>query len=192
MSKGKLIVIAAPSGSGKTSIVKELIKDNTLNLSFSISATTRKPRPNEVDGKDYYFKSQDEFKKLIKKNKFIEYEEVYEGQFYGTLFTEVDRLRKKEYNIIFDIDVNGALAIKNKFKESCLSIFIQAPDLNTLKKRLEERKTEDKIALEERLKKVSLEMNLSDKFDDIVINENLNEAISDTRNKIKKFIKSDV
>ena len=192
MSKGKLIVIAAPSGSGKTSIVKELIKDNTLNLSFSISATTRKPRPNEVDGKDYYFKSQDEFKKLIKKNKFIEYEEVYEGQFYGTLFTEVDRLRKKEYNIIFDIDVNGALAIKDKFKESCLSIFIQAPDLNTLKKRLEERKTEDKIALEERLKKVSLEMNLSDKFDDIVINENLNEAISDTRNKIKKFIKSDV
>jgi guanylate kinase len=192
MNKGKLIVIAAPSGSGKTSIVKELIKDNTLNLSFSISATTRKPRPNEVDGKDYYFKSQDEFKKLIKKNKFIEYEEVYEGQFYGTLFTEVDRLRKKEYNIIFDIDVNGALAIKNKFKESCLSIFIQAPDLNTLKKRLEERKTEDKIALEERLKKVSLEMNLSDKFDDIVINENLNEAISDTRNKIKKFIKSDV
>lgn len=192
MSKGKLIVIAAPSGSGKTSIVKELIKDNTLNLSFSISATTRKPRPNEVDGKDYYFKSQDEFKKLIKKNKFIEYEEVYEGQFYGTLFTEVDRLRKKEYNIIFDIDVNGALAIKNKFKESCLCIFIQAPDLNTLKKRLEERKTEDKIALEERLKKVSLEMNLSDKFDDIVINENLNEAISDTRNKIKKFIKSDV
>ena len=192
MSKGKLIVIAAPSGSGKTSIVKELIKDNTLNLSFSISATTRKPRPNEVDEKDYYFKSQDEFKKLIKKNKFIEYEEVYEGQFYGTLFTEVDRLRKKEYNIIFDIDVNGALAIKNKFKESCLSIFIQAPDLNTLKKRLEERKTEDKIALEERLKKVSLEMNLSDKFDDIVINENLNEAISDTRNKIKKFIKSDV
>ena len=192
MSKGKLIVIAAPSGSGKTSIVKELIKDNTLNLSFSISATTRKPRPNEVDEKDYYFKSQDEFKKLIKKNKFIEYEEVYEGQFYGTLFTEVDRLRKKEYNIIFDIDVNGALAIKDKFKESCLSIFIQAPDLNTLKKRLEERKTEDKIALEERLKKVSLEMNLSDKFDDIVINENLNEAISDTRNKIKKFIKSDV
>mgnify|MGYP006427677993 CR=1 FL=1 len=190
MGKGKLIVIAAPSGSGKTSIVKELIKDDTLNLSFSISATTRRPRSNEIDGKDYYFKSQDEFKELIKKEQFIEWEEVYEGQFYGTLFTEVDRLRKEKYNIIFDIDVNGALAIKNKFKESCLSIFIQAPDLNTLRQRLEQRKTEDKIALEKRLKKVILEMSMSDQFDVKVINKNLDEAISDTKNKIKKFIDS--
>ena len=190
MGIGKLIVIAAPSGSGKTSIVKELIKDDTLNLRFSISATTRKPRPNEIDGKDYYFKSQDEFKELIKKNQFIEWEEVYEGQFYGTLFKEVDRLRKEKYNIIFDIDVNGALAIKNKFKESCLSIFIQAPDLNTLRQRLEQRKTEDKIALEKRLKKVKLEMSISDQFDTKVINKNLDKAISDTKNKIKKFIDS--
>jgi guanylate kinase len=190
MSKGKLIVIAAPSGSGKTSIVKELIKDDTLNLRFSISATTRKPRSNEVDGKDYYFKSQDEFKELIKKEQFLEWEEVYEGQFYGTLFSEVERLRKEKYNIIFDIDVNGALAIKEKFNDSCLSIFIQAPDLNTLRQRLEQRKTEHKIALEKRLKKVKLEMSMSDQFDVKVINENLEEAISDTKNKIKKFIDS--
>ena len=190
MDKGKLIVIAAPSGSGKTSIVKELIKDDSLNLRFSISATTRKPRPNEEDGKDYYFKSQDEFKELIKKNQFIEWEEVYEGQLYGTLYPEVDRLRIKKYNIIFDIDVYGALAIKDKFKDSCLSIFIQAPDLKSLKQRLEQRKTEDKIALEKRLKKVKLEMSMSDQFDVKVINENLDEAISDTKNKIKKFIDS--
>ena len=188
MDKGKLIVIAAPSGSGKTSIVKELIKDDSLNLSFSISATTRKPRPNEIDGEDYYFKSQDEFKELIKEEQFIEWEEVYEGQFYGTLFREVDRLRKKKYNIIFDIDVNGALTIKNKFKESCLSIFIQAPDLSTLRQRLEKRKTEDKIALEKRLNKVKVEMSKSHNFDERIINNDLNKAIIETKNKIKEFI----
>mgnify|MGYP006441378353 FL=1 len=188
MSKGKLIVIAAPSGSGKTSIVRELIKDNTLNLSFSISATTRKPRPKETDGKDYYFRNQVEFKNLITKNEFIEWEEVYEGQFYGTLLTEVERLRKEGRNVIFDIDVNGALAIKNKFKQSCLSIFIQAPDLATLQKRLESRKTEEKVDLEKRLKRVEWENEQSNKFDQVIINDQLEIAVSDTKNIIANFI----
>ena len=191
MSKGKLIVIAAPSGSGKTSIVRELIKDNTLNLSFSISATTRKPRPKETDGKDYYFRNQVEFKNLITKNEFIEWEEVYEGQFYGTLLTEVERLRKEGRNVIFDIDVNGALAIKNKFKKSCLSIFIKAPDLATLQKRLESRKTEEKVDLEKRLKRVKWENEQSNKFDQIIINDQLDMAVLNTKDTIAQFINKD-
>ena len=188
MKPGKLIVIAAPSGSGKTSIVKRLIKDDDLKLSFSISATTREPRHNEREGKDYYFKRLEEFKSLIQEDAFIEWEEVYKGQYYGTLHKEVDRLRKKGYNVIFDIDVNGALTIKNKFNEDCLALFIQAPDLESLKKRLLARKTESKISLEKRLEKVEWEMSKRHQFDEVIINDHLDDAVANTRATILEFI----
>lgn len=188
MKLGKLIVIAAPSGSGKTSIVKQLIKEDDLRLSFSISATTREPRENEIDGKDYYFKDAKEFRSLIREDAFIEWEEVYKGQFYGTLHKEVDRLRKKGCNVIFDIDVNGALSIKDKFKDDCLALFIQAPDLYTLKKRLLARKTESELSLEKRLEKVEWEMSKRHQFDEVVVNEYLDDAIASVRTKILEFI----
>jgi len=188
MNKGKLIVIAAPSGSGKTSIVKKLIQDDTLKLRFSISATTRKARKNETNGKDYYFINKNQFKELIEKDELIEWEEVYENQYYGTLFQEVERIRKQNQNVVFDIDVNGALSIKKKFGESCLSIFIKTPNLETLKQRLESRKTEDKETLEKRLNKAKWELSKSTCFDSIFINDDLNQTVDHVKNKIQEFL----
>lgn len=188
MKKGKLIVISAPSGSGKTSIVRELLKDEYLNMAFSISATTRAPRPNEKDGYDYYFKSVDEFKHLIKSNAFVEWEEVYANQYYGTLNSEVERLISEGKNVVFDIDVNGGISIKDKFKEKCLSIFIKAPSLNALKKRLEKRKTESQHSLEQRISKSKIELEKAEHFDQVIVNDDLKKAISEATTIIKNFI----
>lgn len=188
MKKGKLIVISAPSGSGKTSIVKELLRDKRLNMAFSISATTRSPRPNEKEGHDYYFKSVDEFKNLIKLNAFVEWEEVYTNQFYGTLKAEVERLINKGKNVVFDIDVNGGISIKNQFKDECLSLFIKAPSLDVLKERLENRKTESRHSLDQRLRKSKAELLKAERFDKVIVNDDLNKAITQTTNIIKTFI----
>ncbi|MDA9356628.1 guanylate kinase [Flavobacteriaceae bacterium] len=184
----KLIIIAAPSGSGKTTIVKRLLSLKKLNLGFSISSTSRTKRENEIDGKDYHFATLSAFKEKIQNNDFIEWEEVYSNVYYGTTKSEIQRLNRKEKNIIFDIDVVGGLNIKRKFPDTSISIFIRPPNLDELKKRLIKRETESKKSIKFRLDKASKELDFSDKYDFIVINDDLELAIKETEKIIYQFI----
>jgi guanylate kinase len=156
--KGKLIVFSAPSGSGKTTIVRHLLRQSELQLDFSISATSREKRGEEVDKEDYYFLSSDEFKSKIKNDEFLEWEEVYRDNFYGTLKTEVDRIWKLGKHVIFDIDVSGGLRIKRKFPEETLAIFVKPPSIDELKIRLKKRKTESDDKINMRVAKASAEL----------------------------------
>jgi len=184
VTEGKLIVFSAPSGSGKTTMVRELLKEEKFKLEFSVSATSRKKRPNEIEGKDYYFLSVDEFKQKIKENAFAEWEEVYENQFYGTLKSEIAHIRKKGYNVVFDIDVAGGISIKKLFKDDCLTIFIQPPSISELEKRLRNRGTETERSLKKRLAKAEKEMTYSENFDITIINDVLEVAVT----KVKKIV----
>jgi guanylate kinase len=188
MKKGKLIVFSAPSGSGKTTIVKHLLEKPELNLAFSISATSRKKRGKEIDGKDYYFISLKKFNKLIKNEKFIEYEEVYRDNLYGTLKKEIKRLRKEGKNVIFDIDVLGGLNIKKHFPKKTLSIFVKPPSIKEIERRLRSRKTDSEEKIKERVAKANFEMKYADKFDVILVNDNLEEAKEKAYNLVKEFI----
>ena len=192
MSKGKLIVFSAPSGSGKTTIVKHLIKQKELNLKFSISATTRKKRNAEINKKDYYFISSDDFKNHIKNKAFLEWEEVYENNFYGTLNSEVNRIWELGKNVIFDIDVKGGLAIKNKYPNNTLSIFVMPPSIDELKLRLKKRKTdqEDKINL--RISKAKIELTKAPSFDFIIENNDLEAAKEKAYELVSNFLKSQI
>ena len=184
MSKrGKLIVLSAPSGSGKTTIVRALIDHSELNLAFSISATSRPIRGSEVDGEDYYFLSQKEFDKAIQNGTFLEWEEVYEGYKYGTMKNEVNRLLDSGKNVIFDIDVVGGLNLKNQFGNEALSIFIQPPNLEVLGQRLKRRGTESPEKVKMRIEKAGRELTQAPNFNHIVINKNLTQAI-DTAKKL--------
>ncbi len=185
----KLIIISAPSGAGKTTIVREIMKDDTLNLMFSVSATSRKPRDNEKNGIDYYFITPEEFKQKIRNNEFIEWEEVYPNQFYGTLKSEVERIWKLNKNVIFDVDVKGGINIKKQYPEQSLSIFIMPPSIEELRNRLIKRGTETEESLEKRISKAEFEISLSEKFDKIVINDDLNQAIQETKSLITNFLK---
>ena len=173
----KLIVFSAPSGSGKTTIVRHLLNATDLPLAFSISATTREPRPGEVDGKDYYFLSLETFKKRIAEEAFVEWEEVYEGVFYGTLKSEIERIWNAGKSVVFDIDVEGGISIKRYFGEKALTIFVQPPSIDDLRKRLEERKTEGPEQLETRVSKASKELQRAPEFDTILINDQLEMAL---------------
>ena len=184
--KKMLFVISAPSGAGKTSIVKEILNKD-LGLVFSVSATTRKQRANEIDGKDYYFLSQDDFKKKIADNELIEYEEVY-GNFYGTLRSVIDDNVNAGKDVIFDIDVNGALSLKKEYRDKAVLIFIMPPSVDTLKQRLSDRKTETPEQLQNRIKRVGHEMDTKDKFDHIVTNDDLPRAVKEVEEIIKKYI----
>lgn len=188
LKKGKLIVFSAPSGSGKTTIVRELLKEEKFNLEFSVSGTSRKKRPKETDGKDYYFLSTEKFKEKIKNNDFAEWEEVYENQFYGTLKSEIERIQKKGNNVIFDIDVSGGISIKKIYKDECLTIFIQPPSIKELEKRLRNRRTETDESLKKRLAKASKEMTYAKYFDIVVINDELENAINEVKGLITEFI----
>ena len=188
MKMEKLIIIAAPSGSGKTTIVKRLLSLKKLNLGFSISSTSRTKRENEIDGKDYHFATLSAFKEKIQNNDFREWEEVYSNVYYGTTKSEIQRLNRKEKNIIFDIDVVGGLNIKRKFPDTSISIFIRPPNLDELKKRLIKRETESKKSIKFRLDKASKELDFSDKYDFIVINDDLELAIKETEKIIYQFI----
>lgn len=188
---GKLVVFSAPSGSGKTTIVKEILQDNKFNFEFSISATSRKPRGNEVDGKDYYFLSAEDFKAKIKNDKFIEWEEVYKNQFYGTLKSEVERITKKGHNVIFDVDVVGGLNIKKQYTKNCLTIFIMPPSIEELEKRLIDRGTDTDESIKKRISKAKKEITFSDKFDVVVINDILEDAVNEVIEKINIFLKKD-
>jgi guanylate kinase len=170
---GKALIFSAPSGSGKTTIVHHLLKNN-LDLGFSISASTRDKRGRkEVDGKDYHFLTPEEFKEKIDANEFIEWEEVYAGNFYGTLKSEIERVWAEGKNVIFDVDVKGGINLKKYFAEKALAIFVKVPSLETLEERLKERGTESEESLSRRLFKAKFEMSFQDKFDKVLINEDL-------------------
>jgi guanylate kinase len=184
----KLIVFSAPSGSGKTTIVRHLLNATDLPLSFSISATTRKPRPGEVDGIDYYFLSVEAFKKRIADEAFVEWEEVYAGVFYGTLKSEIERIWKANKTVVFDIDVEGGISIKRYFGDQALTIFVQPPSLDDLRKRLEERKTEGPEQLKTRVNKASQELQRAPEFDIILINYQLKAALVKAEQIVEQFL----
>lgn len=188
IKKGKLLVFSAPSGSGKTTIVHHLLNQKELNLSFSISVTSRKKRGTEIDKQDYYFISPKKFNKLIKKEKLIEYEEVYKDNFYGTLKKEVNRIRKEGKNVIFDIDVIGGLNIKKKFYKKTLAIFVQPPSIKEMEKRLRNRKTDSEEKIKERLAKAKKEFSYAKDFDVILVNDDLERAKEDAYHLVKNFI----
>ncbi|MFT4061986.1 MAG: guanylate kinase [Edaphocola sp.] len=183
----KIIIIAAPSGSGKTTIVRQLMQRIDC-LGFSISACTRQPRPGEVDGKDYYFLTEADFNKKIAQDAFIEWEMVYAGKYYGTLKTEIQRLWDENKAPLVDIDVVGALNIKQQFAQKALSVFIKAPSEQELRRRLGLRGTETPETLQERLDKAAYELSFAPKFDCIVVNENLETAINETTGLIQDFL----
>lgn len=188
MSQGKLIVFSAPSGSGKTTIVKHLLKQPELNLEFSISATSRDKRGEEINGKDYYFLSAKEFISKIKKDEFLEWEEVYRDNFYGTLKTEVERIWALGKHVIFDIDVSGGLRIKRKFPEQTLAVFVKPPSIDELKIRLKKRKTESEDKINMRVAKASAELATAPLFDVIIENDSLDKALNEAYTLVNNFV----
>ncbi|MBT4960751.1 MAG: guanylate kinase [Flavobacteriaceae bacterium] len=187
MFKGKCIIFSAPSGSGKTTLVKYLLNQKELNLSFSISATTRQRRDGEVQGKDYFFKTKSDFKKLINNSEFLEHEEVYDNVFYGTLESEVIKQLETQ-NVIFDIDVIGGIRLKEYFKNNALSIFVKAPSLKELKKRLSSRNKDSNESIETRIQKAQKEIEKESKFDLSIINDDLDLAKKESLDAVQNFL----
>ena len=187
MKEGKLVIFSAPSGAGKTTIVKHLLSRN-LNFGFSISATTRKPRGAEQNGKDYYFLSVEEFKNKIESGEFLEWEEVYPGCFYGTLKSEVDRICKNGQNILFDVDVVGGGNIKKYYGAKALAVFIQPPSIQELEKRLLARSTDCPDVIKERIAKAEHELTYINLFDITIINDNLDVALQEAEEKVSEFL----
>lgn len=189
MFDGKLIVFSAPSGSGKTTLVRHLLKQKDLNLDFSISATSRAPRENERDGIDYYFISTEEFKKRIKQGDFLEWEEVYRDNFYGTLKREVERIWNLGKHVIFDIDVVGGLDIKHIYPERTLAVFVKPPNIEELKIRLKKRGTESEDRINMRIAKASVELATAPQFDHVIVNEDLDTALGEAEDLVRNFIR---
>lgn len=174
--EGRLIIFTAPSGAGKTTLVRHLLNTFPEKLSFSVSATTREKREEETEGKDYYFLKSEDFKHRIAQSDFVEWEEVYENQFYGTLQSEIDRLWKEGKHIIFDMDVKGAWKIKNLYKERCLTVFVMPPSLEVLTSRLMNRKSDSAESISRRIAKATKELKWADKFDIQLPNNDLDSA----------------
>jgi guanylate kinase len=187
--QGNLIVFSAPSGSGKTTIVRHLLEQKELNLGFSVSATSRPRRAQEEHGRDYYFLSKEAFEKHIKNNDFLEWEEVYKDNYYGTLQAEVERIWKEGKAVIFDIDVVGGLRIKNKYPGNTLAIFVQPPSLEVMEQRLRNRKTESEEKILERLNKAEKELKFATDFDVILINDDLETAKKEAIRLVETFLK---
>jgi guanylate kinase len=183
----RLIVVAAPSGAGKTTIVRHLLKTFDF-LAFSVSAATRAQRAHETDGKDYYFLSAEDFKAKIADNAFVEWEEVYQNQFYGTLKSEVERIWQMDKHVIFDIDVNGALNIKKSYPDDTLLVFIKPPSPAILFQRLRDRNTETPESLQRRIDKAAVELAYEDKFDVVIVNDDLEKALLEAENIVKAFV----
>ncbi|MDY6122160.1 MAG: guanylate kinase [Porphyromonas sp.] len=187
----KLIIFAAPSGTGKSTVIKQLMSmAPELNLHFSISATSRSPRGKEKNGLEYYFLSPEEFRAKIRQGDFLEYEEVYTDTFYGTLKEEVDRRLSMGENVLFDVDVAGAMNIKRKYEDKALSIFLMPPSIETLRQRLTDRATDSPNVIEERLAKAEYEISHADKFDQIVVNNDLSLCVEKVLLSVKKFLQS--
>ncbi len=187
MKKGKLIIFSAPSGSGKTTIVKHLLKQD-YGLAFSISATSRQPRPNEKHGADYHFIPEEEFRKKIEQNEFLEWEEVYSGIFYGTLKSEVERILNAGKNVVFDVDVIGGLNIKKFYGKEALAVFIQPPSIEELKRRLQRRSTETEEKINMRIAKAEKEMSYAGQFDVIIVNDTLEHALQKAGQTVEEFL----
>ena len=186
--KNKVVIFCAPSGSGKTTIVKHLLSIDA-RLSFSVSACTRKQRINEVNGKDYYFLTLEDFKNKISNNEFLEYEEVYGGNFYGTLKSEVDRIWTQNKVVIFDVDVEGGLNIKKYFGEKALAVFVKPPNIQILEERLRDRSTETEETLKMRVEKAVKELKYESQFEEVIVNDQLEEALIKAEKVIDKFLK---
>lgn len=186
--KGKILILSAPSGTGKSTIISRLREDARLNLDFSVSATSRSPRGQEKDGKDYYFISREQFDEAVRQDKFVEWEEVYAGTCYGTLKSEVERITDKGHNLIMDIDVKGALNVKKCYGPDALSIFIMPPSLDELGRRLRSRATDPEETIRKRLDKADFEIGFASQFDHTVVNDNLDKAVEDVRSLILDFI----
>ena len=189
--EGKLIIFAAPSGSGKSTIINSIMADGgaeELNLHFSISATSRAPRGTEKDGVEYFFLTPDEFRTKIANDEFVEYEEVYADRFYGTLKSQVDKQLAAGENVVFDVDVNGALRIKKLYGKRALSIFIQPPSVEELRRRLEGRGTDAPDVIEQRIERAKYELSQAEHFDEVVINDNLEIAQVEVQALVEDFL----
>ena len=186
--KGKCLIFSAPSGSGKSTIVNYLLTHPELKMVFSVSATSRKPRGKEQDGVEYYFLSTEEFKERIANNEFLEYEEVYEGCFYGTLKKQVYDKLEAGYNVVFDVDVEGGCNIKNFFGNEAMSIFIQPPSVEELRKRLVARQTDSAEMIETRIAKAEYELTFAERFDVVIINDVIEDAYSNALTAVKEFL----
>lgn len=187
-SPPKLIIIAAPSGSGKTSVVRHLLKSMPQQLSFSISAATRKPRNYERNNVDYYFISVEEFKHKIQQQEFVEWEMVYEGKYYGTLKSELQRIWEQEKTPLLDVDVQGGIHVQQQFPDRSLSLFIEPPSIEELKKRLEARGTETPETLQARINKASYELSFKQHFDRIILNDRLERACAEAEQVVREFL----
>jgi guanylate kinase len=188
MTQGKCIIFSAPSGAGKTTIVRHLLNDTNLPLGFSVSATSRAPRPYEIDGVDYNFLTAERFRELIVEDAFIEWEEVYAEHFYGTLKSEIERIWSEGKAVVFDVDVVGGLNLKQIFGDQALAIFVQAPSLEILEERLRNRKTETEEKIQLRVSKARKEMESASQFDAIIVNEDLQKAFQNAEEIIAIFI----
>ena len=186
-NNGKIIVLSAPSGTGKSTIIGELMKMPDLNLGFSVSATSRAPRGTEQDGVQYYFLSPDEFAARIERGEFVEWAEVYSGTRYGTLVSEVERVTGRGMNLIMDIDVEGALNVKKRYGDLALLIFIEPPTLQSLEERLRSRATDDDESIRRRLDKAEYEMSFADRYDKVVVNDDLDTAVAEVADNIRAF-----
>lgn len=187
MERGKIIVLSAPSGTGKSTIIAELMKRPELYLGFSVSATSRKPRGNEREGVNYYFLSPEEFERRVQAGEFVEWAEVYSGTRYGTLVSEVERVTDSGRNLIMDIDVEGALNVKKHYGDDALTIFILPPSVEELERRLRDRATDDEESIRRRLDKAEYEMTFAPRYDARVVNDNLNKAVEEVAELITRF-----
>lgn len=185
--ENKVVILSAPSGSGKTTILKALMEKG-LPLEFSISATSRNMREGEVDGRDYYFFTPEQFKEKVEIGEFLEWNEVYDNQYYGTLLSEIDRIGRNKNYVIFDVDVQGGISIKKYFGESALAIFVMPPSMEVLRQRLIKRGTETGESIEERLKRADFEISFSKDFDKILVNDDLEKAIDEAYVLVHDFI----
>lgn len=187
---GKLVIFSAPSGAGKTTLVKELLMEE-FGLEFSISACSRSPRSNEIEGEDYYFLDVDDFKQKIENDEFLEWEEVYADQFYGTLKSEVDRIWAKDKDVIFDVDVIGGINIKKIYGEKALAVFVMPPSLEAIKQRLEGRCTDSEENIKKRLDKAKSELGFADQFDIQIVNDQLEDAIDEAKAIVFSFLSNE-
>jgi guanylate kinase len=187
-AKGKCIIFSAPSGAGKTTIVRALVNKPDLRLEFSVSACSREPRPNEVNGKDYYFLGIEGFKQQIEQDAFVEWEEVYTDHFYGTLRSEIEQIWENGHTVIFDVDVVGGLNLKRFFGENALAVFVQPPSYDELEKRLRYRSTETEEKIQQRMAKAKAELAKAVEFDVVLVNETLEHAIEKATELVHNFI----